>query len=128
MGHRLSASEEVQLLRQATREAHEAAKDLRAAIREANALAPTLVAKFEQIHTDEIRQLSNHLTEESNRHAAGINADIQRAKEMIFDEIMAGELVLDPERNVVMLRLGGLQFDEHQPPPYPNHPPKESNQ
>lgn len=128
MGKRLTASEETQLLQATIREAHEATQGLRAAIREAEALAPSLVAKFEQFHTDEIRQLSNYFTEESNRHAASLNADIKHAKEMIFNQIMAGELLLDPERGVVMLRLGDWEFDEHQPTPYPQTAPKETPQ
>ena len=125
MGHHPSASEEVQQLRQATREAHEAMQDLLAAIREARALAPSLVDEFQRIHTGEIRQLSNYFTSESNRQAASLNADIRHAREMIFNQIMAGELVLDPVRNVVFLRLGDVAFDDHQPVPYPTIPPKE---
>lgn len=128
MGRQPTPSEEVQLLRQATREAHEAIKDLRAAIREANDLASTLVARFEQIHTDEIRQLSNHFTQEANRHASDLNADVTHAKEMIFRQIMAGELVLDPNTNVIRLRLGDWRFDDQIPLPYPQHTPKENPQ
>lgn len=128
MGHRLTASEEVQQLRQATREAHEAAQELKAAIREAKALESGLIAQFEAIHRREIELLSNHFTEESNRHAAALNADIKRAKDMIMNDIMSGELVLSADKREVRLKLGNYRFDEHQPIPYPqvtkeeNHP------
>ena len=128
MGHRPTASEEVQQLRQATREAHEAAQELRAAIREAKALEPGLVAQFEAVHQREIQQLSNYFNEESNRHAAQLNADVERAKDMIMNDIMSGELVLNADKNEVRLRLGGHRFDEHQPPPYPRVTKKEGHQ
>lgn len=124
MGHRLTASQEVQQLRQATREAHEATQALHDAIKEARALAPALVADFERVHATEIRQLSNHITQESNRASAELNAAVDQAKEMIFNRIMAGELVLDWASNVVKLRLGDWRFDEHVPPPYPQQPPR----
>ncbi|HTM85006.1 MAG TPA: hypothetical protein VL179_08905 [Mycobacterium sp.] len=128
MGHRLTASEETAALKATIREAHEATKTLRAAIKEAKELGATLVTDFERIHATEIRQLSNHFTEESNRHAASLNADIKRAKDMIFNQIMSGELVLDPQTGTVRLRLGGGRFDEHVPPPYPQVAPKEEHQ
>lgn len=124
MGHHRSASEEAQQLRQATREAHEAAQALHDAIREARELAPRLVADFERVHATEIKQVSNFITRESNRVAAELNTQIDVAKEMIFNRIMAGELVLDLASNVVELRLGDWRFDEHVPPPYPQQPPR----
>lgn len=126
MGKRLTASEETALLQDTVRAAHEATQGLRAAIREANQLAPTLVSEFERIHAREVEQLSNHFTSESNRHAAALNADVHRAKEMIFNQIMSGELVLDPDTGVITLRLGTARFDQDVPPPYPNREPKES--
>ena len=128
MGHRPTASEEVQQLRQATREAHEAAQELRAAIREARALEPGLIAQFEAIHQREVRQLSNHFNEESNRHAAALNAEVEHAKDMIMNDIMSGELVLSADKREVRLKLGNRRFDDRQPPPYPQVTPKESNQ
>lgn len=124
MGHNRSASEEAQQLRQATREAHEAAQELRDAIKEARALAPALVADFERVHATEIKQLSNHMTQEANRASAELNTTVDQAKEMIFNRIMAGELVLDRANNVVKLRLGDWRFDEHVPPPYPQATPR----
>ena len=128
MGHRLSPGEEVQQLRQATREAHEAAQALHAAIREARALEPGLIAQFEAIHQREIQQLSNHFNEESNRHAAALNADVERAKDMIMNDIMSGELVLSADKREVRLRLGNRRFDDQVPPPYPQVAKKEGHQ
>ena len=128
MGHRPTASEEVQLLRQATREAHEAIQELRAVIREARALAPGLVSDFETVHQREVQLLSNHFNEESNRHAAQLNADIERARDMIMNDIMSGELVLSADKREVRLRLGPYRFDDRQPPPYPRVTKKEDHQ
>jgi len=128
VGHRLSASEEAQLLRQATREAHEAVKDLRSAIREARALQPALVSEFEAVHQREIDQLSNHIAEESNRHAAALNADIERARDMIWNQVMSGELVLSADKREVRLILGAVRFDANQPPPYPEFNKEEGHQ
>ena len=128
MGRQPTPSEEVQQLRQATREAHEAAQELRAAIREARALEPGLIAQFEAIHQREVQQLSNHFNEESNRHAAQLNADIERAKDMIMNDIMSGELVLSADKREVRLKLGAYRFDDQQPPPYPRVTKKEDHQ
>lgn len=124
MGHRPSANDEVQLLRQATREAHEAAQQLKDVIREAKLLAVTLVEQFEEIHHREIRQLSNYFTEESNRHAASLNRDVERARDMIFQEIMSGELVLDRSSMTARIRFGGTAFADHEPPPFPEQAQK----
>jgi len=128
VGHRLTTAEETRLLRDTVREAHETLKDLRAAIREARTLTTEMVSEFERIHAREIEQLSNHMAAESNRHAAQLNVEVARAKDMIFKQIMAGELIIDPLAGAVRLRFGDWKFDDQQPPPYPNTPPKESNQ
>ena len=128
MGHRPSASEEVQQLRQATREAHEAAQQLKAVIREARALEPALVAQFEDIHRREIQQLSNYFTEESNRSCASLNHAVEQAREIITDQIMSGEAVFDPRACKVTIRFGPGKFDDAVPPPYPQAPKKESHQ
>ena len=128
MGHKPSASEEAQQLRQATREAHEAAQELRAAIKEARSLEPTVVAHFEEAHRREIEQLSNYLTEESNRHAAALNADIERAREMINEQIMSGKAVFDRHTSTVTITWGQGAFDASTPLPYPRAAQKETHQ
>lgn len=128
MGHRLSPGEEVQLLRQATREAHEAAQELKAAIREARALEPGLVAQFEAVHQREIQQLSNFFTEESNRSSASLNHAVEQAREIITNQIMSGEAVLDRHTSKITIRFGPGRFDDAVPPPYPQVTRKESTQ
>lgn len=128
MGHRPSASEEVQQLRQATREAHEAMRDLLAAIREARALEPGLIAQFEAVHQREIRQLSNYFTEESNQQSANLNAAVERAREIITNQIMSGEATIDRHTSMITIRFGPGKFDDQVPPPYPHATPKEDHQ
>ena len=128
MGHRPSASEEVQQLRQATREAHEAMQDLLAAIRQARALEPGLVAQFEAVHQREIQQLSNFFTEESNRQSANLNHAVEQARKIITDQLMSGEAVLDRHTSKVTIRFGPGKFDDAVPPPYPQAPKKEGHQ
>ena len=128
MGRKLSASEETELLRQVTREAHEATQALRAAIRDARALAPQLVSEFEAVHTREIQQLSNYFTEESNRCSADLNAHVERAREMINDQIMAGKAVFDRNTSTVTISWGPGAFDAQVPIPYPQVAQKETQQ
>lgn len=128
MGRQPTPSEEVQQLRQATREAHEAAQELRAAIREAKALEPGLVAQFEAVHQREIRQLSNYFTEESNQQSANLNAAVERAREIITNQIMSGEATIDRHTSMITIRFGPGKFDDQVPPPYPQVTPKESTQ
>lgn len=125
MGHRLTPEQEAQQLRQATREAHEAMQGLNAAIREARSLEPLVIAHFEEVHRREIEQLSNYFTEESNRHAAALNADVERAREMINEQIMSGKAVFDRHTMSVTITWGKGSFDDQAPLPYPNTAPKE---
>lgn len=120
MGRKPTPSEEVQQLRQATREAHEATQALNAALKEAGLLAPRLVADFEATHRREISQLSNFFTEESNRAAADLNAAVEQARTMIANEIMAGEAVFDRDTMTVSIKWGGMAFDSQVPLPFPN--------
>lgn len=120
MGHRLTPEQEVQQLRQATREAHEAMQGLADAIREANLLAPRLVADFEATHAREIKQLSNYFTQESNKASADLNAAIEQARTMIVNQIMAGEAVFDADTRTVAIRFGEGSFDSQVPLPFPS--------
>lgn len=127
MGHRIEPGTEAAVLRELISEARRAAAELRAAIKEAKELAPDLVGKFEQIHADEVAQLSNFFTEEANRHAAGLNADIDRARKMILEEIMAGEVIFDRHTYTVSIKWPAVRFADNQPLPYPNQAPKETS-
>lgn len=119
---------EITTLRALIREAHEATQGLRQAIRDALALQPGLVTKFEQYHDREIKLLSNFFTEESNRHAAALNADIERARMMINETIMAGEAVFDRETMTVSITWGKGSFDASVPLPYPEVTEQEKTQ
>jgi hypothetical protein len=125
MGRKPVLTDEEQRLRQATREAHEAAQELRAAIKEARSLEPLVVAHFEEVHRREIEQLSNYFTEESNRHAAALNADVERAREMINEQIMSGKAVFDRHTSTVTISWGPGAFDDSAPLPYPHVAQKE---
>lgn len=124
MGRQPTPSEEVQQLRQATREAHEAAQELKAAIREARALAPGLVREFETIHRHEIEQLSNYFTEESNRQSAQLNSAVEHARNIITNQIMSGEAILDSDHRKITIKFGAGKFDDNAPLPYPHVAPK----
>lgn len=126
MGHRLSASEEAQLLRQATREAHEAAKDLRAAIREARRLAPALVDDFQAVSDRELMQFANHLQTEMNRQAAELNTAVDQARTAIIDQLRASELEYDETSGRIKIIFGAGRFDANCPLPYPNTTKQES--
>lgn len=128
MGHTLTPSEEAQQLRQATREAHEAMQGLSDLLRQVKQLHPTLVADFEAVHDREIKLLSNFLNEESNRLAADLNRHVDAAKQMISDQIMAGEAVFDRDTATVRIRFGSTKFDDQTPLPYPEVTPKETKQ
>lgn len=128
MGRQPTPSEEVQQLRQATREAHEAAQALKAAIREARALEPGLIAQFEAVHQREIRLLSNYFIEESNRSSADLNAAVEQARETITNQLMSGEATIDRHAGKITIRFGPGKFDDQVPPPYPQVTKKESPQ
>lgn len=126
MGRQPTPSEEVQLLRQATREAHEAIQDLRTAIREARALAPALVDDFQATADTETQQLANHLQTEMNHQAAELNAAVDRARTQIVEQLRASELVFDETSGRIKIMFGGGRYDDNCPLPYPDLPPKES--
>jgi len=128
VGKPLSASEETALLKDTVRQAHEVLKDLRAAIREARALEPALVAEFEATHHREIKILSNYFVEESNSKAAELNAAVENARLMIKDQIMAGEAVFDRNTSTVKISFGAGAFNDQVPPPYPHLAVKETDQ
>lgn len=127
MGHRLTPEQEADRLNDVIRQAHETLKDLRDAIREARRLAPDLVSSFEATHEREMQLLSNHLTTESNRISTQLNDTIQSCREMIINQIMAGEAVLDASTRTVTIKFGNMAFDDHQPLPYPDTTTKENH-
>lgn len=121
MGHKLTPSEEVQLIRDVTRTAHEVLQDLLTAIREARLLAPTLTARFTEHADNEIKSLSNFITSESNRHAAELNANVQQAREEVMRQLAVAEITLDESNDQARLVFKSGRFDDNVPPPYPKH-------
>lgn len=128
MGHRIPPGEEAAALRDLISEARAAARELRTEIRAADRLAPTLISHFGDVHAREIKQLSNYFTEESNRHAASLNADVERAREMINNQIMTGRAVFDRDTMTVSITWGSGGFDADASLPYPEETPKEKTQ
>ncbi len=128
MGRKLSPQEEAVVLSDLIRQAHEAMQGLRDVIRTADAITPNLVAQYEASHHREIKQLSNHLFEQSNRVAADLNTQIEQARVMITDQIMAGEAIFDRHTSTVIIKFGPGAFDDQQPLPYPEVTPKERDQ
>lgn len=126
MGRRLTASEETEVLAGVVRAAHEALKDLKAAIREATQLAPRLVAEFEATHHREMSLLSNHMTAEGNRAAGELNDAVDRARDEILRQLAAQELVLDRDNGVIKLLFSKGRFDDQVPPPFPHDPTRET--
>lgn len=120
MGRKPDLSQEEQRLRQATRDAHEAAQHLADVIREARILTATLTASYQDYHDQEIKSLSNALAIEHNQAARDLNQAIENAKIMIKDQIMAGEAVFDATTRTVAIRFGAGAFDDNQPLPYPH--------
>lgn len=125
MGRRQHVTDEEIRLGELIRSAHEAAKDLRAAIREANQLAPDLMARFEEFHQGEIQQLSNYFTTEGNRQSARLNAEVEQARVLITKQIMSGKAVFDADTRTVTISFGAGRFDDQVPPPYPQVTSKE---
>lgn len=119
MGKHVPNGQEATVLRELISDARRAVGELFEAIKEAKELKASLVPDFERIHAEEIKQLSNFFTSESNRHAADLNKNIERAREMIFKRIMAAEVTFDRHTNQVTMRWDGTLFDDQQQPPYP---------
>lgn len=128
MGKPLSASEETRLLKDTIREAHEATQALWTAISVASKLTPDLVGQFEAAHTREVHLLSNYFQSEMNRQAAELNAAIEQAKEIIKNQIMAGEAIFDRHTSTVTIKFGAGVFDAAIPMPYPEVTTKETDQ
>lgn len=126
MGHRLTPSEEAQQIRQATREAHEAAQQLKDLLREARLLAATLTTEYQAYHDRELKELANALIAEHNQASADLNTAIEQARIMIVNQIMTGSAVFDRSTSTVTISWGAGKFDDQQPPPYPGDYLKES--
>lgn len=119
MGRRIPDGQEPQVLRELISEARTAARELRDAIRDANHLAATLTSDYQAYHDQEIRELSNAITQEYNQVARDLNQAIERARIMINNQIMSGVAVFDVTTETVSIHWGAGMFDDHQKNPYP---------
>jgi F0F1-type ATP synthase membrane subunit b/b' len=128
MGNRPTPSEEVQQIRQATREAHEAMQGLADLIRQARELAANLTTAYQAYHDRELKELANALAAEHNQISTDLNASVERARIMISTQIMAGVAVFDQNTSTVSIRFGQGRFDDQQPLPYPEVTTKETDQ
>jgi len=128
VGRKPDLTAEEQRLRDTIRIAHEAIQELRAAIREARALEPGLVAEYEASHHREIKQLSNFFQSEMNRQSANLNAAVIAARVEITDQLAMAELVIDRDTKQARLLFSGHRFDDQIPPPYPEATTKETDQ
>lgn len=117
MARRLTPAEEIQLLREVTRDAHAATKDLRHAIAEAHALTPVLVGAFEAHHAREMQALSDHLNDQANDVARQLNESVDTARQVIIQALTAQELVLDPDNRVIRLKFAPVRLDDNVPSP-----------
>jgi uncharacterized protein YukE len=119
-------------LRGLVREAHEAAKDARAAIRECKALTRDMAdscarAAFEASN-DEMARWAAHVQREMNGRAADLNRAVVAARDHIGRALMPkiGELLLDTdaaEPARLVLEFEGSLFDADVPvPPEPDLP------
>jgi len=126
MGKRLTASEETALLLDTIRQAHEATQALWDAVKAARMLQPDLIEKFQAIAENEIRQLSNHLQNCSNKAAAELNASVTVARQEIINQLAVAELVLDKQDNTARLLFNAGTFATDTPLPYPHQSVKEN--
>lgn len=119
MGRKPELSQEEQRLRQATRDAHEAAQHLRDAIRDYRLLEHELVTRFEEVCDREIRDLSNQLQREMNRQSARLNDAVENARAMIIDQLAVSDMEFDEITRKITVHFTAMRFDDTVPLPYP---------
>lgn len=127
MGRTPDIPDEIRVLRDVIREAHEAVKDLRSAIRDAQQLAPDLTKRFEEHANREMRDLDNHLQAETNRKAAELNAAVHIARDAIVNQLLITEMVLDPDTQSVSFHFPRMKFNDLEQLPHPEVLPKEGH-
>lgn len=122
MGRRLTASEETRALQEATRTAHEALKELKAAMREAAAMTTLLVREYQDTHRAEIKALSNYFIIVTNRQSAELNESVEAARQEIMRQLTTSSLEIGEDGRTLKVVFGGRRFDDRQPIPYPKAP------
>jgi hypothetical protein len=104
-------------LREATREAHGAAKDLRDAIREAKGLLAQYAEACElaafNAARDEMIRGTRHLQQQMNRQAGELNVAIDRAREQATRALVPIEATLDGSK--LTIRFAGGEFNAEVP-------------
>lgn len=118
---------ETKLLRDTITQAHQAIKDLRQAIKAANALTPTLTAQFEQHHNHELEQLSNRMQVISNHAATQLNAEVTHARREIMRQLSISKLTYNADDDTLSITWQGTQFDDQIPAPYESNTAQETN-
>jgi Sec-independent protein translocase protein TatA len=103
-------------LREATREAHAAVKDLRAAIRGARQLAGQLADEMQDRANAELAEWVNCMQADQNRHATELNAAVQRARDAIIEALTLAELEPDEEMKTLRVTFRGPLFDDKAQP------------
>ena len=119
MGHDPDPAAEADRLRSLIRDAHAAVKDLRAAIRDTEQLRAQLTAKFEAAANDAIGELANHLQKIANEYAAGLNANVEAARQEIAQHLFDARIKYDETADNFVVVFQGAKFDENRPPPCP---------
>lgn len=119
MGHDPDPAAEAERLRGLIRDAHAAAKDLRAAIRDTEQLRGRLVDKFEAAANDAIAELSNFLQAEANRLTADLNASVRATRDDIAQHLLDARIQYDRAADNFVIVFAGAKYVEDEPLPYP---------
>lgn len=100
-------------LRELIREAHGAAKDLRAVIKEARQVGPSLARECEQAARDaasaEIQQFNTRLQADMDRAARDLNRAVDAARRQVLAQLTVTSLSLD--ETGVRAEFAGNLFD-----------------
>ena len=119
MGHNPDPAAEADQLRGLIRDAHAAVKDLRAAIRDTGQLRAQLTDRFEAAANDAIAELANHLQTIANGYSAGLNANVEAAREEIARHLFDARIRYDETADNFVVVFQGAKFIEDTPAPYP---------
>lgn len=107
-------------LRELIREAHGATRDLTRLLRECREMKAHLAHEAEaaanQAATDEINRFSRHLQQEMNRHAANLNASVDRAQRHIVKSLSNAKFVTTEDGELAIRFLHG-KFNDDVPLP-----------
>lgn len=108
-----AARDTAEQLREATRDAHAAIKDLQAVIRAARQTAEELAERYMARVEAEHRAATEFLQAEQNKHAADLNVAVDAARDAIMQALTLAELTPDPEFRTLKVKFKGGRFDEN---------------